>query len=138
MARFFLISTIFLGLLLFSLTVLPRAEVQAQGLRVVATNTSFVHTRTPTSTPALPCSPANEVISNLPYYKNGVGTFCLRMGGTKKPLTYMHSWLLTSLTVNGWDYTNMYVPAASLPPKIGSLWYIRYVGSFTSSHFEAN
>lgn len=137
------ILALFVGFLLLSLAVLPKAQVQAKDVQQAATatrtNTPIGPTRTPTSTPvASECSPVDEIIRALPYYKDGTGTFCLRLPTTKKPLMYMNSWNLTSLTVNGSDFTNVYVPVASLPAKISGYWYIHYVSSSIVGHFEAN
>jgi len=44
---------------------------------------------------------------------------------------------VANLTVNGVNYTNLYVLAANLPARINGFWYISYTGNFAWSHFEA-
>jgi endoglucanase len=51
--------------------------------------------------------------------------------------SYINSWNLASLKINGVDFTNKWVSAGSLPAKINGYWYISYVGNYAWSHFEA-
>jgi hypothetical protein len=51
--------------------------------------------------------------------------------------SYINSWNLTSLTVNGMNLTNVYVTSGSLPAKIGGFWYVTYVSTVAWGHFEA-
>ena len=99
-------------------------------------------TRTPTRTlTAAPtatggagtCSPVSATIT-APFTEDGVGTFCWQ---TSSLATYLNSWNVANLTVNGVNYTNLYVATANLPAKIGGFWYISYTGNFAWSHFEA-
>jgi hypothetical protein len=69
-----------------------------------------------------------------PFTRDGAGTFCWQ---TSNLGSYVNSWNLSQLTINGVDFTNKYVPASSYPPKINGYWYIRYNGNYAWSHFEA-
>jgi hypothetical protein len=90
-------------------------------------------TRTPTRTPTggPPCSPATSI--SIPFEYNGSGTLCWQISS----LNFINSWNLSSLTVNGVNFTNLYATAGQLPPQINGFWYISYSGSFPWSHFEA-
>lgn len=92
--------------------------------------------RTPTitlTTPVGTCSPVSATIT-APFTYDGVGTFCWQssnLGG------YANSWNLASLTINGVNFTNTYVASGSYPAKVGGYWYVRYIGNYPWSHFEA-
>ena len=51
--------------------------------------------------------------------------------------SYINSWNLVSLNVNGVNYTNVYLAAASYPAKVGGYWYVAYNSSVAWGHFEA-
>jgi endoglucanase len=89
-------------------------------------------TRTPTQGPGA-CSPVTATIT-APFTKDGVGTFCWQ---TSNLGSYVNSWNLASLTINGVDFTNKYVSSSSYPAKINGFWYVSYTGNFAWSHFEA-
>lgn len=97
-----------------------------------ATYVTVTPSRTPTGSGAA-CSPVNATIT-APFTYDGSGTFCWR---TSNLGAYINSWNLTSLTVNGVDFTNVYVFTSNLPPKIDGYWYIVYTASYSWSHFEA-
>jgi endoglucanase len=103
-------------------------------LGVVATNTP---TRTvspsPTSGTGATCSPITSTIT-APFVQDGAGTFCWQASTLA---TYINSWNMTSLTVNGTNYTNLYAPISSFPAKINGFWYISYNASVAWAHFEA-
>lgn len=90
-------------------------------------------TSTATSGTGAACSPVTSSIS-APFVKDGAGTFCWQ---TTNLGTYVNSWNLAKLTINGVDVTNKYVAAANYPPKINGYWYVSYTGNFAWSHFEA-
>jgi hypothetical protein len=79
------------------------------------------------------CSPVNATIT-APFTYDGSGTFCWQ---TSNLGSFINSWNLTTLTVNGVNYTNQYVFTSNLPAKINGYWYVYYVGSYPWSHFEA-
>jgi endo-1,4-beta-xylanase len=93
-------------------------------------------TATRTATPGTgggTCSPVSATISS-PFTKDGAGTFCYQASTIA---SYINSWNMASLTVNGTNYTNLWASSSSLPAKIGGFWYISYTGNFPWSHFEA-
>jgi hypothetical protein len=51
--------------------------------------------------------------------------------------SYINSWNVASLTVNGVNYTNTYAFTSNLPPKIDGFWYVSYTDNILWSHFEA-
>lgn len=93
-------------------------------------------TRTPTASATasagLPCSPVTAGIT-APFTQDGVGTFCWQSSNLG---TYINSWNLANLSVNGVNYTNIYVAAGALPAKINGYWYISYTSSVAWGHFE--
>jgi mannan endo-1,4-beta-mannosidase len=95
---------------------------------------TFTPTRTPTPTQGVgPCSPVTSTIT-APFTYDGAGTFCWQtsnLGG------FINSWNLESLTINGVNFTNLYVPSSSYPAQINGFWYVSYKGNFPWSHFEA-
>ena len=98
------------------------------------TNTSFAPTFTPTvGTPPPACSPVTSTIT-APFTYDGSGTFCWQSSNLG---TYINSWNVTSLSVNGTNYTNVYVAAGSLPAKINGYWYVSYNSTVSYGHFEA-
>ncbi len=90
-------------------------------------------TRTPTPGGGSACSPVTSTIT-APFVYDGAGTFCWQSNNLG---TYINSWNMTSLTVNGVNFTNLYVPAGSYPPQISGYWYVGYNGPYAWSHFEA-
>ncbi len=96
------------------------------------TNTPVTPTPTPTSGGST-CSPVTATIT-APFTFDGAGTFCWQIAAIP---SHINSWNLTSLTVNGVNFTNIYVPVSSLPSKINGYWYISYNGPYAWSHFEA-
>ncbi len=94
---------------------------------------SATSTPTPTGTVDT-CSPVNTQITTAPYIFDGAGSSLCWQASTLG--SYINSWNLTSLTINGVDITNKYVPASSYPPRINGYWYIVYNGPYAWSHFE--
>lgn len=77
------------------------------------------------------CTPTSTVGS--PYSRDGVGDVCFQ---TASLCSYINSWNLTTLEVNGTVYTNLYVTSSSIAPLNG-MYIIHYVGTYTWSHFES-
>ncbi len=50
--------------------------------------------------------------------------------------SFINSWNLESLTINGVDFTNQWVGSGGLPAKINGYYYIHYDGNFGWSHLE--
>jgi hypothetical protein len=69
-----------------------------------------------------------------PFTYDGAGAFCWQSTNLG---AYINSWNLTSLTVNGTNYTNLYVAAGSLLAKINGYWYVSYTSTVSWGHFEA-
>jgi hypothetical protein len=86
----------------------------------------------PTSNPNTSCNPVTSIIS-VPFTFDGAGTFCWQ---TSNPGSYINSWNLARLTINGVDITNRWVGSGSYPPAIDGQWYIGYTGIFAWSHVE--
>jgi PKD repeat protein len=100
------------------------------------TPTARTNTPTRTNTPSLVvgvCSPVTSTIT-APFTYDGAGAFCWQSGNLG---TYISSWNLASLTVNGVSYTNLYVAAASYPARINGYWYVGYNSAVAYGHFEA-
>ncbi len=76
------------------------------------------------------CSPATAI--TVPYTKDGTGDVCLQAASL---CTYINSWNLTTLEVNGTSYLNAYVAASSIAPLNGS-YTIHYVSTVAWGHFE--
>ena len=133
----------------FDITITPTRS----NTPVPATNTPSAPTSTPTRTPtsipsntpvpptATPtssgssgtCSPVDATIS-APFTKDGAGTFCWQSSNLG---SYTNNWNMTSLTINGVNFTNVYVASSSYPAKINGYWYVVYNGPYPWSHFEA-
>jgi hypothetical protein len=115
----------------------PRPTVCTTMTRTPTPTITPTKTLTPTITPTVPvvggtCSPVSATIA-APFTYDGAGTFCWQssnLGG------YINSWNVSNLTVNGVNFSNMYVGVASYPAKINGYWYVSYAGSYAWSHFE--
>jgi|GEM_PF-4425048 len=113
------------------------ASAQANPTLVTPQSTVLTRTRTPTLTPTPTrtggiCAPA--VLVAAPFAYNGAGTRCFRIA----QMSAFNSWNLSALSINGVNFTNMYVTNPSLfPPKINGSWYITYVSDVSWGHFEA-
>lgn len=77
-----------------------------------------------------PCDSPTPI--NLSYSFDGAGEYCWV---TSEDISYINSWCLNSLVINGVDYTNVW--SNSFPEKINGNYYISYSGDFGWSHFEA-
>jgi len=95
-------------------------------------------TATRTSTPGVSSTPTQvgtcATMITAPFTYDGAGTFCWQSSNLG---TYINSWNLTSLTVNGVNETNLYVAVGSLPAKVNGYWYISYNSTAAYGHFEA-
>lgn len=76
------------------------------------------------------CSPATSISS--PFSFDGTGDYCWK---TTSLCTYINSWNLTTLEVNGTAYTNIYVTGASIAPVSGA-YTIHYTSPVAWGHFE--
>ncbi len=80
-----------------------------------------------------PCSPVTGAIT-APFYFDGAGTFCWQSNNLG---AYVNSWNVASLTINGVNFTNVYVPSSSYPAQIAGYWYVSYNSTVAWGHFEA-
>jgi len=76
------------------------------------------------------CSPATAI--TVPYTKDGVGDVCLVATSL---CSYINSWNLTTLEVNGTSYLNTYTAASSIAALNGA-YTIHYVSTVSYGHFE--
>jgi poly(hydroxyalkanoate) depolymerase family esterase len=98
------------------------------------TSTSIGATSTPTLSSGSTCSPVNATLT-APFSFDGAGNLCWKSNNLG---TYINSWNLTKLTVNGVDFTNKYAFVNTLPAKASDgYWYITYSSSVAWGHFEA-
>ena len=76
------------------------------------------------------CSPATPI--SVPFSKDGPGTFCYQASSVCNAI---NSWSMTSLLVNGTNYTNMWVSGPLIAPLNGG-YTITYNSTVQFSHFE--
>jgi hypothetical protein len=85
-----------------------------------------------TGTPTTTCSPVTSTIA-APFTYDGAGTFCWQSSNLG---SYINTWNLTSLVINGVNLTNAYVSSGSYPAQIGGYWYVSYNSTVSYGHFE--
>jgi cellulose 1,4-beta-cellobiosidase len=76
------------------------------------------------------CTPATAI--TVPFAKDGAGDFCYV---TNTLCTYINSWNLTTLEVNGTSYLNLYVASSAIAP-VGGTYTIHYNSAVAWGHFE--
>ena len=76
------------------------------------------------------CTPTNTISG--PYAQDGAGDLCFQ---TSDLCAYINSWNLSTLEVNGMDYTNLYVASNTIAPLNG-VYIIHYVSTVAWGHFE--
>jgi cellulose 1,4-beta-cellobiosidase len=76
------------------------------------------------------CSPATAI--SVPFVKEGVGDLCWQAASL---CNNINSWNMTTLQVNGTNYTNLWVASSAIAPLNGS-YTIRYVSTVAWSHFD--
>lgn len=76
------------------------------------------------------CTPTSTI--STPYAFDGVGDLCWK---TTSLCTYINSWNLTTLEVNGTTYTNVYTLGSAIAPISGA-YTIHYVSTVAWGHFE--
>ena len=104
-------------------------------------------TMTPTVTPTATqpggiCSPVTADIT-APFIFSGqvtppdnvVGTHCWRLSGS---FSFINSFNLALLTINGVNFTNIFVSSGGMPAQIGGYWYITHVSNVPWGHFEVD
>lgn len=88
-------------------------------------------TPTPTATPGQTCDNPRAV--SVPFTYDGAGEYCWTFSSAP---SYINSWNLAELTINGVDYTDTWVSGSSLPAKIDGLYYVHYRADYGWSHIE--
>jgi len=76
------------------------------------------------------CTPTSSV--SAPYAKDGAGDICVQ---TTSLCTYINSWNLSALEINGTPYLNTYVASNTIAP-VNGLYIIHYVSTVAWGHFE--
>ncbi len=100
---------------------------------------TLTRTITPTTGPSATqptggaCSPVTSTVT-APFTYDGAGVFCWQSSNLG---SYINSWNLVSLTVNGVNYSNVWAATGSLPAKINGFWYVSYNSTVGWGHFEA-
>ena len=89
-------------------------------------------TRTPTSGGGTACSPVTSTIT-VPFTFDGAGTFCWQASSLG---ANVNSWNTTSVTINGVNFTNVFVPASSYPAPSGGFYYVGYNANVAWAHLE--
>jgi hypothetical protein len=86
---------------------------------------------------AQPANCTNAQTIAVPFAKDGAGTFCFV---TPCMGSYINSWNMTKVEINGVDYTNRYADGVysggAWPAPINGKYYIYYNGPYPWSHFE--
>ena len=102
----------------------------ALGITILAVMLATIFSAASTARAATICSSASAV--SVPFAKDGAGDFCFQ---TTSLCTYINSWNLTTLEVNGTAYTNLYVASQAIAPLNGT-YTIHYNSSVAWGHFE--
>ena len=76
------------------------------------------------------CSPATAI--SVPFTKDGAGDFCYQ---TSSLCTYINSWNLTALEVNGTSYLNQWASGPSIA-AVNGMYTIHYNSTVSFGHFE--
>ena len=76
------------------------------------------------------CTPTGSI--SVPYAKDGTGDICVQ---TTSLCTFINSWNLTTLEINGTSYLNSYVFTNTIAP-VNGLYIIHYVSTVAWGHFE--
>ena len=92
---------------------------------------TFTRTPTPGGTGGA-CTPTSTI--SVPFTFDGSGTFCWQASSLG---AYINSWNTNSVTVNGVNFTNVWVGSGSYPAKINNNYYVAYNSSVGWGHFEA-
>ncbi|MBN2738346.1 MAG: PT domain-containing protein, partial [Spirochaetales bacterium] len=90
-------------------------------------------TETPENTPVITPEPSDCEVITPNFSFDGAGSFCLEVSCIS---SYINSWNLRSLTINGKDITNIWIAAKDLPAKVNGVYKLEYVGSYPWSHVE--
>jgi endo-1,4-beta-D-glucanase Y len=85
----------------------------------------------PTPSPGVSCD--NPTTISVPFTEDGAGEYCWTLSAAP---SYINSWNLEELTINGEDFTNRWVGGSALPAKVNGRYYIHYRANYGWSHCE--
>lgn len=116
-------------------TVSRTATRTATQVNATATRTSTSVSRTATPAPTTTsggtlCTPSGSI--SIPFTKDGSGEFCWE---TTSLGSYINSWNLDILEINGINYKNIWVSSSSIP-KVNNKYVIHYKASVSWGHLE--
>ena len=74
------------------------------------------------------------VSSSVPYSRDGVEDACYFFGGSAG--SYVNSWNMTEVNLNGQDITNSWLGSSNYPAPVDGGYYLYVQGSFPWSHVE--
>jgi aryl-phospho-beta-D-glucosidase BglC (GH1 family) len=77
------------------------------------------------------CTPTSTVTA--PFTWDGAGVFCWQIATVP---SYVNNWNNISVTINGTNFTNVYVATGGLPAKINNNYYISYNSNVAWGHLE--
>jgi hypothetical protein len=89
---------------------------------------------TPEGTPVPPPECTSGTPISPDFVQDGAGNYCWEAESLG---SYINSWNLDVLEINGLDFTNQWAGTEDLPPKIDGKYYISYHCSVSWGHFEA-
>jgi hypothetical protein len=111
--------------------ILTAVATDNQGAVTVSSDVNITVNVSTGCTCAAGCDSRTTIVAD--FVKEGAGEFCWESTNLG---TYINSWALDSLNINGTSYINAYVVVSTIP-KIDGKYYIYYKGSYDWSHFEA-
>jgi endoglucanase len=115
-------------------TDIPNETVEPTVVPVTTVEVTAAPADTPVPTTIPPITGCTSPVAiTVPFTKDGAGTFCF---STASLGSFINSWNVDSLTINGVDFTNKYAASGSLPAPVGGLYTVSYKASFAWSHFE--
>jgi aryl-phospho-beta-D-glucosidase BglC (GH1 family) len=77
------------------------------------------------------CTPTSTITA--PFTWDGVGVYCWQIATVP---SYINNWNNVSVSINGTNFTNVYVATGGLPAKINGNYYISYNSNVAWGHLE--
>src|SRR5690606_17730529 len=74
--------------------------------------------------------------ASVPFSRDGVVDACYFLSGGAG--SYLNSWNMEQVTLNGTDTTNLWLGSGSYPAPIDGGYYLYLRGAFPWSHVEVN
>jgi len=78
------------------------------------------------------CTPVTSTVT-APFTWDGAGVFCWQIATVP---SYINNWNNISVSINGTNFTNVYVATGGLPAKINGNYYISYNSNVAWGHLE--